>query len=182
MTSPFLFRDLLGVPPSTATPSDSTLILIDVADVDASRKVIASLLKKYRAANGNVIHVLHSTPEGAPVFTPRTKLAEEFEELTPKDGEKVIHKNFAGSFAGTDLQEHLDELGSKKIILARYMAHVCVSTTVRQAAQRGYDVVAVEDAVGDRDIPGVDAKQLVKVALSEIADAFGTIVQSSSIV
>ncbi|KAH7120246.1 Isochorismatase-like protein [Dactylonectria estremocensis] len=192
MTTPFLFRELLGVPPSTATTSDSTLIIIDaqneyaegklkVVDVAATRKVIASLLNKYRAANGNVIHVLHATPEGAPVFTPGTKLAEEFDELTPKEGEKVIYKNFPGSFASTDLQEHLEKLGSKKIVLTGYMAHVCVSTTARQAAQRGYDVVVVEDAVGDRDIPGVGAKQLVKVALSEIADAFGTIVQSSSI-
>jgi hypothetical protein len=38
-----------------------------------------------------------------------------------------------------------------------------------------------EDAVGDRNIPGVDADQLVKVALSEIGDAFGTIIKSSNI-
>lgn len=31
------------------------------------------------------------------------------------------------------------------------MAHVCVSTTARQAAERGYDVVVVRDGVGDRD-------------------------------
>lgn len=62
-----------------------------------------------------------------------------------------------------------------------YKAHVCVSTTARQADQRGFDVLVAEDAVGDRDIPGVDAAQLVKVALSEIGDAFGTIVQSKDI-
>lgn len=59
---------------------------------------------------------------------------------------------------------------------------MCVSTTARQAAQRGYDVVIAEDAVGDRDIPGVSGEQLTKVALSEIADAFGTLVQSKDIV
>ena len=42
-------------------------------------------------------------------------------------------------------------------------------------------MLVVEDAVGDRDIPGVDAEQLVRVALSEIGDAFGTIVQSKNI-
>ncbi|KAK7427325.1 phospholipase C type enzyme [Neonectria magnoliae] len=193
MSTPFLFRELLGVPPSTASPKDSTLIIIDaqneyavgklrVVNVDASRKAIASLLNKYRAANGHIIHVVHATPEGAPVFTPGTNLAEEFEELTPQDGERVVRKNYPGSFAGTVLQEHLEQLRSKKIVLVGYMAHVCISTTARQAAQRGYDVVVAEDAVGDRDIPGVDAEQLTRVALSEIADAFGTIVHSSSIV
>lgn len=57
-----------------------------------------------------------------------------------------------------------------------------MSTTARQAAQRGYDVIVVEDAVGDRDIPGVSAKELTQVVLSEIGDAFGTILQSKDIV
>ena len=61
------------------------------------------------------------------------------------------------------------------------MAHVCVSTTARQAAERGYDVLVAEDAVGDRNIPGVQAEDLVRVALAELADAFGTVVKSSSI-
>lgn len=61
------------------------------------------------------------------------------------------------------------------------MAHVCVSTTARQAAERGYDVVLAEDAIGDRDIPGVKAEELVKVTLAELGDAFGTVVKSSSI-
>ena len=45
----------------------------------------------------------------------------------------------------------------------------------------GYDVVLAEDAIGDRDIPGVSAADVTKVALNELADAFGTVVQSSEI-
>lgn len=89
------FRSLLGIPPSSASPSDSALIIIDaqneyakgaltVTNAEASRKVIASLLEKYRAANGKIIHILHKEEEGAPVFTPNTELAEEFAELKPK--------------------------------------------------------------------------------------------------
>ncbi|KAI1842176.1 hypothetical protein JX265_001463 [Neoarthrinium moseri] len=192
MASATSFRDIIGVTPSTASPSDSTLVIIDaqneyaegklkVSNVDSSRKAIADLLKKYRDAKGSIVHVVHATPDGAPVFTPKTSLAQEFEELTPKDGEKVIQKQYPGSFAGTDLQDHLEKVGSKKVVLTGYMAHVCVSTTARQASQRGYDVLIAEDAVGDRDIPGVAAEQLTKVALSEIADAFGTVIQSKDI-
>ncbi|ENH65705.1 hypothetical protein FOVG_02147 [Fusarium oxysporum f. sp. pisi HDV247] len=192
MASATSFRDLVGIPASTASPSDSVLIIIDaqneyaegqlkVTNAAESRKVIAGLLEKYRAANGSVVHVVHDTPEGAPVFTPGTKLAEEFDELKPKDGEAVIHKNFPGSFTKTDLQSVLDKTGKKKVVLTGYMAHVCVSTTARQADELGFDVIIPEDAVGDRDIPGVDASQLVKVSLSEIGDAFGTIIKSSSI-
>lgn len=89
------FRDLLGIPASTASTADSALIIIDaqneyasgalaVTNASASGKVIADLLEKYRKANGKVVHVLHKTPEGAPIFTPGTELAEEFKELKAK--------------------------------------------------------------------------------------------------
>lgn len=61
------------------------------------------------------------------------------------------------------------------------MAHVCVSTTARQANEKGYDVLIAEDAVGDRDIPGVAAEELVRLSLAELADAFGTVISSQSI-
>lgn len=58
---------------------------------------------------------------------------------------------------------------------------MCISTTARQGSERSWDVVIVEDAVGDRDIPGVKAEELTRVALCEIADAFGSVVQSKDI-
>ena len=89
------FRDILGIPAGTASTSDSALIIIDaqneyasgtltVTNAEASGKVIADLLERYRKANGKVVHVLHKTPEGAPIFTPGTELAEEFKVLKAK--------------------------------------------------------------------------------------------------
>ncbi|KAL2834638.1 isochorismatase family hydrolase [Aspergillus pseudoustus] len=197
MSSAKSFRQIIGVSPSTATTTDSTLIIIDaqneyaaghlkVENVDASRKVIADLLSRYRAAGStkNIVHVVHEVPAGAPVFTPGTALAGEFDELAPREGEKVIAKNYPSSFAKTELHEYLQGLGGeagKKIVLVGYKAHVCVSTTARTGAELGYDVLVVRDAVGDRHIPGVEAGQLVNVALSEIADAFGTVVSAEEI-
>ena len=63
----------------------------------------------------------------------------------------------------------------------RPQAHVCVSTTARDAARLGYDVLVAEDAVGDRDIPGVSGDDLTKIVMHELADAFATVVQSSDI-
>ncbi|KAJ5773195.1 hypothetical protein N7457_008091 [Penicillium paradoxum] len=190
------FREIIGVPRSTASPQDSTLIIIDAQNeyatgalktenVEQTRKVIAKLLQRYREGNNgkNIVHVVHEVPEGAPVFTPNTALAQEFEELTPKSGEKVIAKNFPSSFAKTDLHAYLQGLGDvgKKVVLVGYMAHVCVSTTARAAAELGYDPIIVRDAVGDRDIPGVKAETLVSVVLSELADGFGTVVSEEEI-
>lgn len=210
------FLNIVGVSPSSATPSNSTLVIIDaqneyaegklkVTNAPESRKAIAALLKRYRDAGGRVVHVVHKTPQGAPVFTPDTKLAEEYEELAPRSGEKVIGKNHPSSFADTDLQEYLGSEAGTKIVLAGYMvsslgsgggesfsmsvaiadqctqAHVCVSTTARDAARFGYDVLIAEDCVGDRDIPGVSGGDLTKIVMHELADAFATVVQSSDI-
>ncbi|CAG8046232.1 unnamed protein product [Penicillium salamii] len=190
------FRDILGVPRSSASPQDSTLIIIDAQNeyatgalktenVAETRKSIANLLEKYRqGGNGkNIVHVFHEVPEGAPVFTPNTALAQEFEELTPKASEKVVTKHFPSSFAKTDLHDYLQGLGDvgKKVVLVGYMAHVCVSTTTRAAAELGYEPVVVKEAVGDRNIPGVNAETLVSVALSELADAFATVISEEEI-
>ena len=94
------FRSFLGVPPSSPTPKDSVYVIVDaqneydhgllaISNVSESRANIGAVLKKYREAGGDVVHVKHSTPDGAPLFTPGTELAEEFEELKPREGEKV---------------------------------------------------------------------------------------------
>jgi hypothetical protein len=47
--------------------------------------------------------------------------------------------------------------------------------------QKGYEVILVEDGIGDRDIPGVKGAEVTRVALAELADVFGTVVDSSAI-
>jgi nicotinamidase-related amidase len=150
-------------------------------NVASTRKAISTLLEKYRAASAPLVHIVHQTPAGAPVFTPDTDLAKEFTELTPKSGEKVIAKQFPGSFTGTDLDEYLKKSGRNKVVLVGYMAHVCVSTTARQAAEKGYDVVIADGAVGDRNIPGAKAEELIAMTLAELGDAFGSVVKAEGI-
>jgi len=158
---------------------------LKTVNVAQTRKAISSLLEKYRAAGDgkNIVHVLHKTPEGAPVFTPNTPLAEEFEELKARSGEKIIHKEAVSSFVNTDLHEYLQGLGErgKKTVLTGYMAHVCVSNTARQGNDLGYDVLLPKDAIGDRDIPGMGGAEATEVVLKELSDAFGTVVQGSDI-
>lgn len=79
------FRQIVGASPSSASPVNSILVIIDaqneyakgklkVTNAASSRKAIADLLKKYRDVNGKIVHVVHQTPKGAPVFTPDSKL------------------------------------------------------------------------------------------------------------
>ncbi|KAJ7463737.1 isochorismatase hydrolase-like protein [Mycena latifolia] len=189
------FRDLVGIPPSTATPTDSVLLIIDaqneyaegalaVSNLATSRPAIARLLQRYRAAGGAVAHIRHIVPTGTPVFTPGTPLADEFAELAalPAGGaEFVVEKRFPGSFAETVLQSAIEATGLRKVVLVGYMSHVCVSTTAREAHQRGYEVLVAEDAIGDRDIPGASGGEVTKMVLLELADLFATVVKSDDI-
>lgn len=195
------FRQLIGVQPSKASPSDSTLIIIDAqneyangklatVDVAKTRKNISLLLNRYRSdtpsqySGKNIVHVVHQTSPRAPVFTTNTELAAEFSELQPTHNEKVIHKQFPSAFASTDLHEYLqglpDGLGNKAVLVG-YMAHVCVSTTARVAAEKGIDVVLPRGAIGDRDIPGIGGNEVTETVLKELGDAFGTVVETEEI-
>jgi nicotinamidase-related amidase len=122
----------LGVSASTASTSDSVLIIIDAQNeyasgilktegVESTRAAIAALLEKYRAANAPIVHVIHAVPDGSPIFTPNTHLANEFCELEPRDDETVVKKTEPGSFTGTPLQEILEKTGRQKIVLTGYM-------------------------------------------------------------
>ncbi|CAA9961055.1 isochorismatase family hydrolase [Pyrenophora teres f. maculata] len=190
--APPSFREILGIPASAASTSDSCLLIIDaqneyasgalkVTNAAASGKVIADLLARYRKAGGKLIHIMHKEEAGSPVFTPGTELAEEFKEVKAQDGEETIWKLFPGAFEQTPLHETLQKWGIKKVVLTGYMAHVCVSTTAREAFQKGYEVILVEDAIGDRDIPGVQGDEVTRVALAELGDVFGTVVKSADI-
>jgi nicotinamidase-related amidase len=113
------------------------------------------------------------------IFTPNTPLGDILPELKPQGSETVISKNHPSAFADTELENKLDP--KSKLVLTGYMAHVCVSTTARDAARLGYDVVIPLDCIGDRDIPGAKGDDVVDMVAKELGDAFGTIVQSKDI-
>jgi hypothetical protein len=108
--------------------------LLAISDLEQSRPNILSVLKKYRAGKGDIIHVVHDTPQGAPLFTPGTGLAEIFPELTPLEGEIIVHKTEPCSFTKTDLQDHLERVGKKKIVLAGYMVLQNIIPQVKSAS------------------------------------------------
>ncbi len=67
-------------------------------------------------------------------------------ELAPLDGEYVIEKPGKGAFYATDLGRILNELGTKHLVFAGVTTEVCVQTTMREANDRGFDVLLAEDA------------------------------------
>ncbi len=67
-------------------------------------------------------------------------------ECLPRDGERVIDKPGFGSFYRTDLERHLRDRGIERLILFGVTTQCCVASTLREAVDRGFYCLTVEDA------------------------------------
>ena len=66
--------------------------------------------------------------------------------LAPHAGEHVIEKPGKGAFYRTNLSPLLHDLNIKQLLVAGVTTEVCVQTTMREANDRGFDCLLVEDA------------------------------------
>jgi nicotinamidase-related amidase len=70
------------------------------------------------------------------------------DELKPATGEPVVDKPGKGAFYATDLDSLLRNRGVGQLVVCGVTTEVCVNTTVREANDRGYDCLVLEDCVG----------------------------------
>ena len=129
-------------------------------DVVAHAAAIAAAL---RAAGGTVV-LVHVTPSAdrRDALRPQTDTpasqrgplppdwAEIVPELGPEPGDLVITKRQWGAFYGTELDLQLRRRGIDTILLAGISTNVGVESTARDAYERGYQQVFVEDAMAAR--------------------------------
>jgi nicotinamidase-related amidase len=67
-------------------------------------------------------------------------------ELAPRPGEVVLDKPGKGAFWATDLEPILRHRGIEALLVAGVTTEVCVSTTVREANDRGFRCAVIGDA------------------------------------
>ena len=67
------------------------------------------------------------------------------DELRPIEGELELLKPGKGAFYNTQLASHLKTLGCTHLLVAGVTTEVCVQTTMREANDRGFECLLLED-------------------------------------
>jgi nicotinamidase-related amidase len=97
----------------------------------------------------------YNKPDEEPAFEPGTWGAEFSPGLGPKTGfgpEAVFEKQEYGVFTGTTIQEWLDLYSVQSVLFVGFFAHMCLSTSAREALSRGFHVSLDPEATGACDI------------------------------
>jgi len=111
---------------------------------DAARIIrnLSRAVERARAQNVPVIWVQHAGRDlayGSPEW-------QWVPEVTPAEGETLVHKQFNSSFEQTALDEELAKIGATHIALAGAATNWCIRATAYGALDRGYDLTLIKDA------------------------------------
>ncbi len=142
----------------------------DLAPVKAIVPTVAALLALFRAKGWPIVHTrechapdLSDCPpakrlRGKPALRigdpgPMGRIlirgepgADIVPELKALPGETVIDKPGKGMFYATDIGERLTAMGIRQLVFAGVTTEVCVQTSMREANDRGYEGLLIEDA------------------------------------
>ncbi len=170
--------------------SDAALVMIDcqmeyvtgglaLPGIEGALAEGARVLTKARDAGTPVVHIAHRGQAGG-LFDPDGAGSEIAPAVAPADGEAVVFKGLPNAFAGTDLTAVLEKIGRKELIVTGFMSHMCVSSTIRAAAEKGFTCTVVDGATATRDLPDgrggvIKAADLHRAALAALADRFAAI-------
>lgn len=176
--------------------SPPVLLLVDLQQgIDAPEKgpranpdaeqTVRHLLSVWRERGLPVVHVRHdSTDPDSPLQ--RGALGFAYKEgLTPQSAEPEFIKHVNGAFTGSEVEAWLADRDVETVVLCGLVTDHCVSTTAREASDRGFDVYVVADgtatfgrSVGEWEF---DPETIHRTALAHLQGEFAEIVNADQI-
>lgn len=124
-----------------------------------AEKNIALLLDHWRLHRRQVIHVRHSSTEPGSPLRPELPGHDYKDEALPLSGELQLTKTVNSAFIGTGLEQILRRLSIGSLVIVGLTTDHCVSTSVRMAANLGFDVMLVSDATAAHEKHGFNGKR-----------------------
>jgi nicotinamidase-related amidase len=117
---------------------------------DAEQKM-ARLLAAWRERQLPVIHVKHDSVNPDSPLRPGQPGNQIRPEVFPGADEVLFSKTVNSAFIGTKLKVYLRQQRISSLVICGMTTDHCVSTSVRMAANLGFEVVVVEDATATFD-------------------------------
>lgn len=132
----------------------------------------------------------HNRPDESKAFVPGSwgaQLSPELDSRPDMPDEILIQKDVFGAFTTTALEAWLRARGVTKVVIVGFYAHMCVSTSVREALVRGFDVVVDPEATGARalehDALGrLTADEVRQSALLQVVNMGATVAATPQVV
>lgn len=172
-------------------PSTQALVVLDaqreygpdgglpVADLDGTLRNIEQLVEHARAAAARVVRVRHvSRIPGDSTFAAGSRGVEFLPGMEPADDDHVITKQYPGAFSNPLLDRYLVRHGVTELFVCGYTSFLCCDTTSREAAQLGYDVVYVDDAISEFELDGFDTETVHRVVSAIQGVSFSRVVST----
>ncbi|WP_417700836.1 isochorismatase family protein [Pseudophaeobacter sp.] len=155
------------------------------ANPDAEDNV-ASLLAGFRGAGLPVLHVLHDDPRPESKFRRDLASGQPMPCAQPLPSETLFWKTGSSGFVGTGLAATLEAEGITNLVIVGGVAAFCVNSTARSAANLGFQIEVVEDALIAFAMPArnggdIDAHLVLEVTLSGLAAGFGAVVPTAEV-
>jgi nicotinamidase-related amidase len=148
---------------------------------------IARLLKAYRAAGRPIIHIRHASTEPHSLLRPELPGHAPSPSAAEAPGEPVLTKSVNGAFVDTDLERRLRDGGITRIVTVGVQTDHCVSTTVRQGSDLGFDMVLVNDSTWtySRHHPDgtfIDAETMQRVNVASLSGEFCEVMSTDEVI
>ena len=117
---------------------------------------IQTLLDAFRNSKLTVIFTVHDSRQLVSPLKLGTPGGEFLDGIAPRPEELVIKKDVNSGFVGTNLEVELRRRSIKRIITVGYFTNFCVESSVRMAANMGYDSYLIPEACATSNRIGFD--------------------------